>query len=205
MRQFSSALVERRAAVRVHPDGRAIHNRVEKFMRQIGARHDLPSGGASQRAGAFRTPRANTYDRARLRQRERSRSRRASRAKQQHAAPREAHPLLQAAQDSDVVCIVPVQSPAATHDHGVDRSNARGERIAVVQRAQNRFLVRNRDRRGPRLQIPPSRPEILEDSERETAQIPRRICARETPCCAAEARANARSDRQSRRTRACGA
>ena len=134
--------------MRVHPDGRAIHNRIEKFMRQIGARHHLPPNGASQRPGAFRTPRAKTHNRARLRQRERGRSGRASRPKQQHAAPREAHPLLQAAQDSDVVCIVPVQSPAATHDNRVDSSNARRQRIAVVQRAQNRFLVRNRDRKA---------------------------------------------------------
>ena len=55
--------------------------------------------------------------------------------------------MLQASQHTDVVRIVPVQSPAATHYHRVDGSDARGQRIAVVQIPQNRFLVRNRDRK----------------------------------------------------------
>ncbi len=144
MRQFNSSPCSGELSLRVHSDGRAIHDGIKKFTLQIGALYYLVHPRyALTRVGMVHAPRANANDGARLRQRKGRRSRRASRPKQQHSASREAHPPLQAAQYSDVIRIVPVQSPAATHHQCIDRAYASRQRIAVVQKAQNRFLVRN--------------------------------------------------------------
>jgi hypothetical protein len=139
---------ERGGPSRIHANRRAIHDGVKELPPQIGPRHDLHTSGLGQTPGALRTPRTNPHNRSGLCERKRSRSRCAARTQQKNAAPRQAHAAFQAPQHADVIRIVPVEPPASTHDHRIDSADARGQRIAVAEKAQNGLLVRNCDRKA---------------------------------------------------------
>jgi hypothetical protein len=139
---------ERGAPARIHADGRAIYDGVKELPPQLGPRHYLPTSGLGQTPGAVRTPRTNPHNRPGLCERKRRRSRCAACTQQKNAAPGQSHAALQAPQHADVVGIVPVEPPASTHDHRIDGSNVRGQWIAVMEKAEDRFLMRNRDRKA---------------------------------------------------------
>ena len=58
---------------------------------------------------------------------------------------REPHAALKAAHHSDVISIVPVETPATTDNDGVDRPDARRQWVAFVEVPENPLLVRNGD------------------------------------------------------------
>src|SRR5579864_1675461 len=117
----------------MHPHRSAIHDRVKKLPAQIRSRYYLSSRCARQRPCPFRAARRDANYGPGMREGESGGARRASGSHEQNPAPLKPHAALEAAQNSDVVGIVTVEPPSATHNHGIDRTNARSQGIAFIE------------------------------------------------------------------------
>jgi hypothetical protein len=165
----------------MHPDRGAVHDRIEKHPAQIGISHNPGPYSARQGPCPFRATRSEANDCPGVCQGESGGSRRASRSNQQNTTPRKVYAAFEAAQNSDVIRIVPVETPSATHDYCIDRPNALGQGIAFIEMPEDFLLVRYRDRES-------GNPESF-DGTQEISQIPdekrhkNRIVFARVKCC----------------------
>src|SRR5665213_376430 len=145
----------------MHAYRRAVHHRVERLPAQSATVDGFAAGSARECAGLAPAPRPDRHVRPLARQREGCRSRRTSRTDQQNAARPERHAALDGAQDSNVICIVPTE-PAAAHDDRIYRSDGGGERLALIEIAEDALLVRQCDAESGDTEAPHSRDEITQ-------------------------------------------